>query len=41
MTERQEVTAGKSSAPQSKSREQEFVLRPPVDIFEDAQGSWW
>ena len=38
MTERQEVTAGKSSAPQSKSREQEFVLRPPVDIFEDAQG---
>ena len=38
MTERQEVTTGKSSTPQTQSREQEFVLRPPVDIFENAYG---
>jgi HSP20 family molecular chaperone IbpA len=38
MTEGQEVTPAKSSAPQSKGRDQEFVLRPPVDIFEDADG---
>jgi HSP20 family molecular chaperone IbpA len=38
MTDTQEVTAGKSGVPQSRSREQELVLRPPVDIFEDAHG---
>ena len=38
MTERQEVVTGESGAPQGKSREQESVLRPPVDIFEDAHG---
>ena len=38
MTERQEVSAGKTGAAQGKSRDDEFVLRPPVDIFEDAHG---
>ena len=39
MTERQEVTtAGKSPTTQGKSRDDEFVLRPPVDILEDAHG---
>ena len=38
MAERQEVTTDKSGAAQGRSREDEFVLRPPVDIFEDAHG---
>ena len=38
MAERQEVTRDKSGPAQGKSREDEFVLRPPVDIFEDAHG---
>ena len=39
MAERQEVTRSESTASQArKNREDEFVLRPPVDIFEDAHG---
>ena len=38
MAERQEVTTGKSGPAQGKGREDEFVLRPPVDILEDAHG---
>ena len=38
MTERQEVTTGGSPTPQDKGRDDEFVLRPPVDILEDAHG---
>ena len=38
MAERQEVTTDKSGPAQGRSREDEFVLRPPVDIFEDAHG---
>ena len=38
MAEREEVTTGKSGAAQGRSREDEYVLRPPVDIFEDAHG---
>jgi len=38
MTERQEVTASNSAPAQGKSRDEELVMRPPVDIFEDAHG---
>jgi HSP20 family molecular chaperone IbpA len=38
MAERQEVTTDKAGPAQGRSREDEFVLRPPVDIFEDAHG---
>ena len=38
MTQRQEVPAGKANTAQKKSREPQFMLRPPVDIFEDAHG---
>ena len=38
MAEKQEVTTGKSAGTQGKNRDDEFVLRPPVDIFEDAHG---
>jgi len=38
MTERQEVTASNSAPAQGKSRDEELVMRPPADIFEDAHG---
>ena len=38
MTQRQEVTAEKANTPQGKSREPQSMMRPPVDIFEDAHG---
>src|SRR5215213_9634798 len=38
MAEREDVTTTNANGSQSRSREQEFVLRPPVDIFEDAHG---
>jgi len=38
MTERQEVTASNAAPAQGKSRDEELVMRPPVDIFEDAHG---
>jgi len=34
--ERKDVTTGKST--EAQQREPELVLRPPVDIFEDAEG---
>ena len=34
--ERKDVTTGKST--EAQQREAELVLRPPVDIFEDAEG---
>lgn len=38
MAERQDVAKRESGAAQTKSREDEFVLRPAVDIFEDGNG---
>jgi HSP20 family molecular chaperone IbpA len=39
MAATQEVVKGGSAATtQSKGREEEFAMRPPVDIFEDAHG---
>lgn len=38
MTTRQEVAASQGAVAQTKGRENEFAIRPPVDIFEDAHG---
>jgi len=35
---KQEVEAAKSAEAERRDRESEVVLRPPVDIFEDAEG---
>ena len=38
MTTRQEVAERQTVPAQTKAREDELVIRPPVDIFEDAHG---
>lgn len=38
MTTRQEVAPSQAAAAQTKGREEELVIRPPVDIFVDAHG---
>ncbi len=38
MATRQDVTTREPTEVQAKAREQEFVVRPAVDIFEDASG---
>lgn len=38
MTARQEVAQRDSTEVQARAREQEFVLAPAVDVFENAQG---
>jgi HSP20 family protein len=38
MTTNQQVSTNSGGATAAKGREEEFVLRPPVDIFEDAHG---
>jgi HSP20 family protein len=38
MTEKQEVTKSKGTDVQGRSPESEFMMRPQVDIFEDANG---
>lgn len=38
MAERQDVAAREQTAPESKGREEDFALQPPVDVFEDEHG---
>jgi HSP20 family protein len=38
MADKQEVATRPTTEPQRKEREPELVLRPPVDIYEDADG---
>ena len=38
MADKQEVANRPATEAQRKEREPEFVLRPPVDIYEDAEG---
>jgi HSP20 family protein len=38
MAESKEVTPRETTAVESKAREEDFALTPPVDIFEDEQG---
>jgi HSP20 family protein len=38
MADKQEVATRPATEAQRKEREPEFVLRPPVDIYEDADG---
>ena len=38
MTTKQEVAASQGAVAQTKGWENELVIRPPVDIFEDAHG---
>ena len=38
MTEKQDITSRESTEAQSQEQRPQTVLRPPVDIFEDAEG---
>ena len=38
MTDKQNVSAPESAEVERRERESEIALRPPVDIFEDAEG---
>jgi HSP20 family protein len=38
MAERQDVATREPTAPEGKTREDDFALQPPVDVYEDEHG---